>query len=521
MINTNRRVFIGGTTALSLAALFPRGLIAAENGKLTIAISQETGDLDLLQNVSSLSAYSVVFDALIHYASDGSLVPALAESWTEASDGKSISFKLRKGVTFSDGEPFNGETAVWNLKRWMGQPDFSWIGISDAMKNITIDGTHEITIHLKQPVPAGLLEMTIVRPVRFLSPKAVDASGKQIAPIGTGPWVVTSYDNTKTSLVRNENYWGEKPDFNELELKVVPDELARSNGLRSGDLDVIGGEWVAPLSPRRARSMQKNDDVTVISAPGTASILLAFSPKSSMVSEQAVREAISLSLDRNAIVKILFEGFADATANVFPGNIPAGGKTRTVTPRDVNAAKGKMSSAGWSESGGSWSKGGKTLEIELLVSEESLPGSRRLAEMIQGQLAETGIKVAISSVDNATIHDRRPSFEYDMTFMVTYGAPYDPHGTLANLFLSDVDSGPDGKIYAHTDLDPILRTALETGGAARDAKMQEVYDWLDNNAAVCPIVAPQRLWAYSSNVSKFVLSATDYDMPTNGVKLGS
>ncbi len=517
MFNVDRRHFLVGSIALSIGGLFPKGLMAAGNGKLTIAISQETGDLDLLQNVSSLSAYSVVFDALIHYAADGSLIPALAESWTEAADGKSISFKLREGVTFSDGEPFNAETAVWNLKRWMGQPDFSWIGISDAMKDITIDGSHAITIHLKQPVPAGLLELTIVRPVRFLSPKAVDGSGKQTAPVGTGPWIVKSYDNSKTMLVRNDNYWGEKPAFEELELKVVPDELARSNGLRSGDLDIVGGEWVAPLSPRRAKVMKKDGGVTVLSAPGTASILLAFSPKSKAVSEQAVREAICLGIERNAIVKILFEGFADATANVFPGNIPAGGAQRAVTPRNVDAAKAKLSGAGWGESGDGWSKGGTALEIELLVSEESLPGSRRLAEMIQGQLSEVGIKVSVSSVDNATIHDRRPTFEYDMTFMVTYGAPYDPHGTLANLFLSDVDSGPDGKIYAHTDLDPILRKALGAGGGEQVAEMQKIYDWLDANAAVCPLVAPQRLWAYNNRISTFTLSATDYDMPTQGV----
>jgi nickel transport system substrate-binding protein len=140
--------------------------------------------------------------------------------------------------------------------------------------------------------------------------------------------------------------------------------------------------------------------------------------------------------------------------------------------------------------------------------------------MVQGQVSEVGIKISVSSVDNATIHERRPGFEYDITFMGTYGAPYDPHGTLANLFLSDVDSGPDGKIYAHPDLDPIVRTALETGGAAREAKMQEIYDWLDANSAVCPLVAPQRLWAYNSSITTFTLPSTDYDIPVDGISLG-
>jgi len=67
--------------------------------------------------------------------------------------------------------------------------------------------------------------------------------------------------------------------------------------------------------------------------------------------------------------------------------------------------------------------------------------------MIQGQLLEIGLKVNISSVDNATMHDRRPNFQYDLTFFGTYGAPYDPHGSLGASFVTAADTGPDGKIY--------------------------------------------------------------------------
>ena len=132
----------------------------------------------------------------------------------------------------------------------MGVADFSWIGIADAYDSITIDAPNKITVKLKRPVPAALLELTIVRPVRFLSPKA--AAGQ---PIGTGPWIVESYSSTETVLVRNDAYWGDKPAFGRMELKVVPDELARANALRAGELDVIGGDWVAALSPRRAQAL--------------------------------------------------------------------------------------------------------------------------------------------------------------------------------------------------------------------------------------------------------------------------
>lgn len=516
MLNLDRRNFILGSTGLFLSTMLSRVASAKGHETLRIAIAGETGNLDLLQNVSTLSTYTIVFDALIHYGPNGTLVPGLATAWKVADDGKSISFDLREGVKFSDGTPFDATAAEWNLKRWMGVPDFSWIGISDAYDGLVIDGPNKIIVKLKRPVPAALLELTIVRPVRFLSPKAVDADGKQTLPVGTGAWIVKSYDSAGTVLERNDNYWGEKPSFSGIELKVVPDELARANGLRSGDLDIIGGDWVASLSPRRARALE-GEGMKVVAETGTATMLLGYSPKSPMMQDKAVREAIYLGVDRAAVAKVLFEGYADPSADVFPANVPTSGKRNPVPARDVAAAQKVLADGGWTGSPGSYSKNGAPLAIDFLVSEESLPGSRRIAEMIQGQLAEVGFQVQVSSVDNATMHERRPGFQYDLTFFTTYGAPYDPHGTLGNAFVSTVDSGPDGKIYVAPELDGVVKTALDTSGDAREGAMQAIYDWLHANVVVCPLVVSQRLWAYNPRLENFSLPATDYDLPVQGL----
>ncbi len=475
--------------------------------------------MDLLTNVSALCTYSLVFDALVHYGPNGELQPGLATEWSESDGGRTFTFKLRDGVKFSDGTDFNAEVAKWNLERWMGKDDFSWFRVSNAMESIETDGSHELIIRLERPVPVALLELTIVRPVRFLSPNAADAGGNQTAPVGTGPWVVIENDNAGTKLVPSPHYWGDAPAFEAVELKVVPDELSRSNGLRSGDLDVIGGDWVSPLSPRRARAMEKAGSATVLAEQGTTGVSLTFSPKSSKQQDARMRKAISHSIDRNAIVAVLYEGFADPINNVFPGVIPESGSQNEVPTRDVEGAKALLAEAGWEQSGGGWTKDGDTLELELMVFEEALPGSRRLAEMVQGMISESGIKVTVSSVDNATIHERRPTFEYDLAFMATFGGPYDPHGTLGNLFLSNVDSGPDGKFYARPDLDPLVLAGLETSGGELAAAMQAIHDWLYNNTAVAPLVAPQRLRAHSARVQDFALPATDYDIPGKGLSL--
>jgi len=127
MLKLDRRSFLATTAGLSFLSVLPRVAFAdGHNDTLRVAIAGETGDLDLLQNVSTLSSYSAVFDALIHYGPGGTLEPGLATAWTVAEDGLSISFDLREGVTFSDGTPFDATAADWNLKRWMGVADFSW-----------------------------------------------------------------------------------------------------------------------------------------------------------------------------------------------------------------------------------------------------------------------------------------------------------------------------------------------------------------------------------------------------------
>jgi nickel transport system substrate-binding protein len=519
MNEISRRNFMLASAGALVAASLPGRVMAARHDALKIAILVETGNLDLLQNISGLNTYTLVFDPLIRYGAGGELQPALAESWAVAEDGLSISFKLREGVTFSDGTPFDAEAAKWNVERWAGKPDFSWIGISDAMESVTTDGAHGLVMKLKRPAPAGLMELAFIRPVRFLSPKAVDASGNQTAPIGTGPWVITANDNSHTTLVKNETYWGPAPAFSGVELLVVPDELARANGLRAGDLDIIGGDWVSPLSPRRARALESDGGVGIYSEAGTTTMLLGYSPApTAIVADKAVRDAIYVSIDRAAMAKVLFEGYADPIADLFPAVIPLSGTRHDVPTRDVAAAKAALAAGGWTEVGAGWDRGGTPLTLRFLVSEESLPGSRRIAEMIQGMLAETGMKVEISSVDNATMHERRPAFDYDLTFFTTYGAPYDPYGSLGNMFLSNVDSGPDGKVFAHPDLDPIVTAGLQATSGA-DAAMQAIYDWLDTNRGICPLVAAQRLWAYGPNVAKFTLPPTDYDMPFEGIAL--
>lgn len=496
-----------------------RSVLANDPLTLRIGIAQEAGNLDLLQNESALGSYGLVFDGLVRYGSGGALEPGLAERWDVASDGLSITFHLRRGVRFSDGTPFDAEAARWNLARWIGKSDFSWIGISEQFKKVEAIDANTLKLTLKKAVPAALMELSIVRPVRFLSPKAVDAKGKQAAPVGTGPWKIVENTRSKTVLVPNDLYWGAKPTYKRIELSVVPDELSRVNALRAGDLDVIGGEWVSPLMPSRAKSLSGQSGVAVLAEPGISTVLLGFNGNRGPLADVRVRHAINLGLDRQAVAKVLYQGYADPAGSLFPPTIPDSGKRLPVPLRDPAAANRLLDDAGWKRAGATRTKDGKELTLALIASDQVLPGARRLSEFILGQLAELGVAVKVSSLDDATYHDRRQKFDYDLAFFGTYAAPYDPHGSLGAMFVSTADSGPDGKVFVSKSLDFVVSEALSAAGDDRKAKLQKVYDWLDEQHAVCPLIYPQRLWAYNKRIKGLKLPPTEYDMPITGISL--
>ena len=485
---------------------------------LRIALLKPTGNLDPHIYRAVWGVQSVIYDPLVLYSSGGKIEPGLAESWTVSEDGKTYTFKLRSGVVFHDGAPFDADAVVWNLKRWIGMEDHNWLVTSAQYESVSATDALTVELKLKKAIPQVLSELSLVRPVRFLSPKSVDAAGKYQAPIGTGPWKVAVNDETHTVVERNDAYWGAKPAFSRIEFVVIPDGGSRIAALRAGEIDVCGGDYVSPITPEQALIL-RSSGVGVITSQGTNTFLLGFNQNRPKLQDSRVREAVSIAIDRAAIAKAIYSDFSEPTANLLPASVPFGGRRLPIPVRDVERAKALLDQAGWTGEGVR-EKGGETLSLELVLSEEAVQGSRAVGEVVQAQLAEVGFDITIRSLDHATRHGDIPAGLYDMTFFFTIGAPYDPHSTLTNYFLSTFANGADGKMYTSTELDPLLLDAIESR-VDQEQKYQLVYDWLEAKKVVAPLLHPQRIWAHSNRVQGFAIPATEYDMPYQGITLTS
>ena len=265
------------------------------NGVLTIGVNRAVEDLNPFAFEAIFDVQSMIFEPLVEYGEDGEIVPGLAESWEESKDGKTLTFHLRKGVTFSDGAPWNAEAAKKSLDVWIGDEGYSFLETSKVVTGVTATDEPTLTLTLSRAYPYVLQELSLVRPVRFLSPNAFDAKGEYGGePIGTGPWVLESNSPTETVLTRNEDYWGEAPEAAEVAIKVIPDAKTRLTALRTGDIDLIGGDWTAPLLPEDAQEIEKGGaGLERGHRPGTTTQLLGFNPAPDRItSDPAVREAI-------------------------------------------------------------------------------------------------------------------------------------------------------------------------------------------------------------------------------------
>jgi nickel transport system substrate-binding protein len=526
-MTASRRTFLKG---LAVAPALFGGLsstIAAyaqeakAHGDLIVAIAKPAGNLDPHKYIGLWAVQDLMFEPLMRYGKNGQIEPALATEWAVEDNGKLLRVKLRQNVTFQDGTPWDAEAMMWNLDRWIGKPANNWMNSSRLYSGHRIVDPHTVELQFKEPVLGLLYEFSYVRPSRFLSPKSVDKDGNYQAPVGTGPWIQESASNSESTFKRFDGYWGDLPTFEHVELKVLPDSRSRMAALRAGEIDLAGGDYLAPIKATEAKALE-SAGIPVTVATGTTTIVLAYNPdRNEALKDVRVRKAINIGFDRAAIGQVLYQSLAEPAGSLFPANVPHAGKRFDVAKRDVEAAKSLLDAAGWIGSG-IREKDGKKLSLELVVSEEQMAGSRSLGEILQSQLGEIGIELTIRSVDHASRHSDIPARKYDMALFYTLGAPYEPFGTLVGLFLSTFNNGVDGKLFLDpANLDPLVLAATSASEADVAGATQAIYDWLYNEVAISPLFYAPIIWAHAPRVQGFTPPSTEYDLPYKNITLGA
>jgi len=508
-----------------LTASLTSSALAQIPQELTIAIGDDPGRLNPHDYGSQFVALTMLYEPLVRYGAGGKLEPGLAKSWTISKDAKTYTFNLRSGVKFSDGSPFDAKAAKFNFDRWVGTKDWDFLPTTNNIARVSIRGDLTLILTLKKPLYSTLNDLAVARPVRFLSPKAVDDKGKFLRPVGTGPWKVAEYlPERRLTFVRNDAYWGKKPKLSKVTFLLINDPQTRVSGLLANQIDVIGGEYLGALPLESLPVLKVNPNVQLLSAPGTTNYFLQMNIQKPPFNDANVRRAINMAIDRQAIAKSVFGGYAVPAKGVFPGDVPYFKATASdLYSYNPQKARALMAQGGWTPGAdGILQKNGQPFRYALIVDQGVFPQARTLAQVVQDQLKKIGLAVDVQTVDYNTWIARLEKGQYDLATNLTWGAPYDPHSSLIALFKRAYGSPNSERIFSSPQLDKMIDAVLATRNeAARTVQYRRLWTYLDQQAAGVPLVSAQRLYAVRKGISGFRIAPTEYELDLSNVTVTS
>ena len=453
---------IAGVLCLSLAACGSAEQSATESGDtsaeetmvtLTEGWDFSSGFYPIITSSNS-NNYGITswarnfYDTLVCYDENSEIRGELAKSWDVSDDGLTYTFTLRDGVKFSDGTELTAEAvktsmkgAIDNLGQWNGS-----FGVTSSII-ASMDAPDEKTfvMTLSQPYYGVLNDLTMANPLGIVNPAAFDGDSYEICAqqtMGTGPYMYAGdFDGTTYTFVHNPYYWGEAPETDSFQIKVIEDNDAKVLALRNGEIDAIIGsdnlsyDGYSELSADSTYGTAINDE-------GTMTRYLGLNLSQVPFDDVRVRQAIAYALDKDTLCSSVFQGIEHPADKLFMTDKPYCDVEQAIYPFNLEKANELMDEAGWVDGDGDGirEKDGQKLEFTLIYYTQI--GSLDDAILTIGsQLAEIGFSITPSGADMMTWFGTVSSGDYAITIYQTYGGAYDPSTQVTNMN-SDIGADP-------------------------------------------------------------------------------
>ncbi|MFG2146811.1 ABC transporter substrate-binding protein [Streptomyces sp. NPDC048696] len=287
---------------------------------------------------------SKIFDGLLTQDAEMRLKPALAVALPEVSaDRLTYTYKLRKGVKFSDGQPFTAKDVVFTYTTILDpKTNNPSKGELDAVKEVRASGDDTVVFTLKYPyAPFAQRTVLPIVPEHVAGRQDVNSGAFSTAPVGTGPYTLVKWSrNEKITFRANPSYWGGAPKVKKFTMAIVKDDDVRATRLRSGDLDG------AILPPNLARGFAKDKHKKTHTAKTYDYRNVTLPTGNKVTGDTAVRRALDLAVDREAMVDKILDGAGKPAYGPVPTGSPwfARGTER---PHDLARAEKILDEAGW------------------------------------------------------------------------------------------------------------------------------------------------------------------------------
>jgi peptide/nickel transport system substrate-binding protein len=408
-------------------------------GTVTFVLDDDVVDLDPMRsrNVSDRAVQYQIYDSLLRTDASGRIIPWLAQSWTLSEGDTVVTFKLRQGLTYHDGTPFNAESAKWNIDRYRGASS-ARAGELAPIAAVELVDASTIRFKLRSPSPS-LLASLADRAGMMVSRKAVESSGENFTRrafmAGTGPFVlVEAVKDDHVTIERNPNWWGTDRDggglpyLERVVFKPIIDGDVRLANLRTGAAQIatrINGKDIASVRTDPTLLYQETPSFAFGSlipnrAPGF------------IFNEGRYVKAVAMAIDRKEILASAFVGFgAVGYGAIAPAHFAFDQSFKPYETADPAGAKRLIQDVGRGP-----------LRFELLIPSGD-PAMVQTALLIQSQLLKAEITAEVKAIAIAEIQKLQTDRKFSGMTLFGWSGRVDP----------------DGNVYDH----------LRTGGVANDS----------------------------------------------------
>lgn len=427
-------------------------------------IVARTGDIDVRDPARATAFQTVqtldlVFDTLIETNDAGELEPSLATEWEVSGDGRTVTLTLREGVTFHNGATFTAADAKATLDRVM-DPETGSVVASNLVNvaEVRADGDTTLVLELKKP-DASLLNVLSSVGTAILDEDDIKAGTVEREVNGTGPFRWGSWEQGQQVTIKaNEDYWGDVPQLDTVEMRVIPDESSILSGMRAGsfDLGIVSDPSVANQADPEA--------MQVLSQPTLSYHVLQLNGRRGPLQKLGVRQAIACAIDRQQVVDTAYFGQGEVTG---PITSPAYDLDPTAglpcDPPDLDAARDLLARAGYAD--------GLTLETIVMVGEYAT--ATNIAQSVQGQLSKIGVQLELKQQQTNVYVDNWLAADFDAAVALNGGStdPYLMYGR----YYTDGASLADPAGLSDPGLDQLLQEANST---TDEAQRQQIFTQL-------------------------------------------
>lgn len=374
--------------------------------QLRVGITKDESTLNPYTYITGnpgLDLVSLMYDNLFQLDAENTPQPWLVKEYEQSEDGLTFNMTLHDNVQFHDGEPLTTKDVAFTIQYFLDNPKSRFTNPLKNIKNVDVKSDQEITLTLEQADPNFMIQPLADLPIL---PEHVwsdiDNPDESDTNLGSGPYIMDDRSSGEYyRMVANENYFKGEPSVKELVFPIIEDSTALFTALRSGELDVVS----ASVSPELTEQFENSPNIQITKGPGFSTSLLQMNAENYPMTETPFRQAISLAIDKQALIDTVLLGYAEEGS---PGFIHPSSKfynAELASEFDIEKAKQLLKESGFEDTNGDGfveGENGQEISLEMLVYANSSTRIRT-AEIITESLNEIGIETSVRAMDMTTV----------------------------------------------------------------------------------------------------------------------